>query len=175
MGLLTCSSLASFPIEMGILPNESRFVPFMCPLLAPFSLKSASFFPYHLFFAHYFHSFESILYRKRSGVLNQSDVEDTLQKLHSIYVLVPADKDANNVIAVCMQEVLHIDTLVKELKLNDPNNNNPTYLPTGDPYETIVNIHNHFITSAGMEMSEENQNLLYLYWTPKLNKSPYKH
>ena len=24
-------------------------------------------------------------------------------------------------------------------------------------------------------MSEEDQNLLYLYWTPKLHKSPYKH
>ena len=24
-------------------------------------------------------------------------------------------------------------------------------------------------------MSEEDQNLPYLYWTPKLHKSPYKH
>ena len=34
---------------------------------------------------------------------------------------------------------------------------------------------NQFITSVGLEMSEEDQNLPYLYWTPKLRKSPYKH
>ena len=35
--------------------------------------------------------------------------------------------------------------------------------------------HNQFITSVGLEMSEEDQNLPYLYWTLKLHKSPYKH
>ena len=35
--------------------------------------------------------------------------------------------------------------------------------------------YNQFITSVGLEMSEEDQNLPYLYWTPKLHKSPYKH
>ena len=35
--------------------------------------------------------------------------------------------------------------------------------------------HIQFITSVGLEMSEEHQNLPYLYWTPKLHKSPYKH
>ena len=35
--------------------------------------------------------------------------------------------------------------------------------------------HNQFITSVGLEISEEDQNLPYLYWTPKLHKSPYKH
>ena len=34
---------------------------------------------------------------------------------------------------------------------------------------------NQFITSVGLEISEEDQNLPYLYWTPKLHKSPYKH
>ena len=35
--------------------------------------------------------------------------------------------------------------------------------------------HNQFITSVGLKMSEEDQNLPYLYCTPKLHKSPYKH
>ena len=38
-------------------------------------------------------------------------------------------------------------------------------------FETIV----WRVTSAGLEMSEEDQNLPYLSWTPKLHKSPYKH
>ena len=69
----------------------------------------------------------------------------------------------------------YIDTLVKELGINNVNISNPTYIPTDDSFETIVKSHNQFITSVGLEMSEEDQNLPYLYWTPKLHKSPYKH
>ena len=47
-------------------------------------------------------------------VLDQPDVKDTLYKLHANYVLVPADKAANNVIIVCKK--YYIDTLVKELE-----------------------------------------------------------
>ena len=105
-------------------------------------------------------------------VLNQPDVKDTLHKLHANYVLVPADKAANNLTVVCKK--YYIDTLFKELG-NNSVNNNPTYIPTDDSFETIVTSHNNFITSVGLEMSEDNQNLPYLYWTPKFHKSPYKH
>ena len=76
-----------------------------------------------------------------------------------------------------MQEVLkyYIDTLVKELGINNVNINSPTYIPIDDSLETIVKNHSQFIISVGLEMSEEDQNLPYLYWTPKLHKSPYKH
>ena len=52
---------------------------------------------------------------------------------------------------------------------------NYTKLLTLDSYETILKSHNQFITSVGLEMSEEDQNLPHLYWTPRLHKSPYKH
>ena len=97
-------------------------------------------------------------------------MSDTLHKLHADYVLVPADKAANNVIIVCKK--YQIDTLVKELEINNENINNPTYIPVDDSFETIVKSHNQFITSVGLEMSEEDQNLPYLYWAPMLNKSP---
>ena len=103
-------------------------------------------------------------------VLDQPDVKDTLHKLHANYVLVPADKAANNVIIVCKK---YIDTLVKELGINSVNINNPTYISIDDSFETIVKSHNQFITSVGLEMSEEDQNLPYLYWTLKLHKSVY--
>ena len=106
-------------------------------------------------------------------VLDQPDIKDTLHKLHAKYVLVPADKAANNVIVVCKK--YYIDTLVKELGINNINSNTPTYIPIDDSFETIIKSHNQFITSVGLEMSEEDQNLPYLYWTPKLHKSPYKH
>ena len=105
-------------------------------------------------------------------VLGQSDVKDTLHKLHANYVLVPADKAANNVIIVCKK--YYIDTLVKEMGIDNVYINNPTYIPVDDSFETIVKSQNKFITSVALEMSEEDQNLPYLYWTPKLHKS-YKH
>ena len=76
-------------------------------------------------------------------------------------------------IIVCKK--YHIDTLVKELGIHNVNINNPTYIPIDDSFETIVKSLNQFITSVGLEMSEEDQNLPYLYWTPKLHKSSYKH
>ena len=76
-------------------------------------------------------------------------------------------------IIVCKK--YHIDIPVKDLEINNVNINNPTYILTDDSFETILKSHNQFITSVGLEMSEEDQNLPYLYWTPKLHKSPYKH
>ena len=106
-------------------------------------------------------------------LLDQPDVKDTLHKLHANYVLVPADKAANNVTIVCKK--YDIDTLVEGLGINNVNINNPTYIQIDDSFETIVKSHNQFIRSVGLEMSEEDQTLPYLYWTPKLHKSPYKH
>ena len=93
--------------------------------------------------------------------------------LHANHVLVPADKAANNGIIVCKK--YYIDTLVKELGINNVNISNATYIPIDDSFETIMKSHNQLITSVGLEMSEEDQNLPYLYWTPKLHKSSYKH
>ena len=79
-------------------------------------------------------------------VLDQPDVKDILHKKHANYVLVPADKVANNVIIVCKK--YYIDTLVKKLGINNVNINNPTYIPIDDSFETIVKSHNQFITSV---------------------------
>ena len=63
-------------------------------------------------------------------VVDQPDVKGTLHKLHANYVLVPAYKAANIVIVVCKK--YHIDTLVKELGINNVNSKNPTYIPVDD-------------------------------------------
>ena len=87
-------------------------------------------------------------------VLDQPDVKDTLHKLHANYALVPADKAANNLIIACKK--YYIDTLVKELGINNVNINNPTYTSIDNSFETIVKSHNQFITSMGLKMSEED-------------------
>ena len=98
-------------------------------------------------------------------VFDQPNVKDTLHKLHASYVLVPGEKGVNIVIIECKKH--YIDTLVKELGINNVNINNPTYITIDDSLETITKSHNQFITSVGLEMSEEDQNLPYLYWTSK--------
>ena len=83
-------------------------------------------------------------------VLSQSDVKDTHHELHANCVLVPADKAANNIIVVCNR--YHIDTLVKELEINNVNSDKPTYIPLDDSFKTIVKTQNYFITSMGWDV-----------------------
>ena len=65
----------------------------------------------------------------------------------------------------------YIDTLVGGLGINNVNINNPTYIQIDDSFEAVVGGGGRFVASVGLEMSEEGQNLPYLYWTPKLRKS----
>ena len=50
-----------------------------------------------------------------------------------------------------------------------------TYIPSTDSFHEILKTHCKFIESVGLEMSEEDKNLPYMYWTPKLHKVPFKH
>ena len=110
----------------------------------------------------------------KQKILNDPDVKDTLRRLHDDFVLVPADKAANNVIVVCKK--YHIETLIKELGINTTSiSPNSTYIPSTDSFDEIPKSHCKFIESVGSEMSEENKNLPYLYWIPKLHKVPFKH
>ena len=48
-------------------------------------------------------------------------------------------------------------------------------VPTSVSFDEIRKSHCKFIESVGLEMSEEDKNLPYLYWTPKLHKVHFKH
>ena len=97
-----------------------------------------------------------------------------LRRLHDDFVLVPADKAANSVIVVCKK--YYIETLIKELGINTTIiHPNSTYIPSTDSFHEILKSHCKFIESVGLEMSEEDRNLPYLYWTPRLHKVPFKH
>ena len=110
----------------------------------------------------------------KQNVLNDPDVKDTLSRLHDDFVLVSADKTANNVIVVCKK--YYIESLIKQLGINTTNiSPNSTYIPSTDSFDEILISHCKFIESVGLEMSEEHKNLPYLYWTPKLHNVPFKH
>ena len=49
-----------------------------------------------------------------------------------------------------------------------------TYTPCQMSSEDIVNIHDTFMKSFGIELSNDDKRLPYLYWT-QLHKSPVKH
>ena len=119
-------------------------------------------------------SFKEKIRSPKQKIINDLDVKDTLRRLHHDFVLVPADKAANNVIAVCKK--YYIETLIKELGINTTNiSPNSTYIPSIDSFDKILKSHCKFIESVGLEMSEEDKNIPYLYWTPKLHKVPSKH
>ena len=52
---------------------------------------------------------------------------------------------------------------------------NSTYIPSTYSFDEILKSHCKFIESVGLKMSEEDKNLPYLYWTPKLHKVLFKH
>ena len=70
-----------------------------------------------------------------------------------------------------------IETLIKELGLDNcfTPTGNSTYTSCQMSSEDIVNTHYTFMTSVGIELSDDDRRLPYLYWTPKLHKSPVKH
>ena len=64
----------------------------------------------------------------KQKILSDPDVKDTLRRLRDDFILVPADKAANNVIVVCKK--YYIETLIKELGINTTNiSPNSTYIP----------------------------------------------
>ena len=108
-------------------------------------------------------------------MLQNVDVKACLSDLHNKYVFVPADKAPNNIIIICKR--YYIETLIKELGLD--NCSTPAGISTCTSCqmssEDIVNTHDTFMKFLGIELSDDDKRLPYLYWTPKLHKSPVKH
>ena len=65
----------------------------------------------------------------------------------------------------------------KELGLDNSSTptGNSAYTSCQMSSEDIVNTHDTFMKSLGIELSDDDKRLPYLYWTPKLHKSPVKH
>jgi len=67
-------------------------------------------------------------------------VVENISDRHNTYVVVPADKDSNNIVFEC--KTYYIDCLVRELGINN-NRGNPTYTPTSLSKEEILSNHPH--------------------------------
>ena len=90
-----------------------------------------------------------------------------IQEFHRKYVLVPADKAANNVVVVC--RLHYINTLKQEL------DGTRAYLETDTDEVSVVNAHlNDLPVKYSVCVNEGQDKLPTMYWLPKLHKRPYK-
>ena len=89
------------------------------------------------------------------------------QDFHRKYVLVPADKAANNVVVVW--RLHYINTLKQELS------GTKAYKETSEEEKSVVNGHcNHLALKFSVCVKERQDRLPTMYWLPKLLKTPYK-
>ena len=68
----------------------------------------------------------------------------------------------------------YFECLIKELGINSNTSSNTTYKPTSFDKDEILANHRSFMTSLNITSGKESGDLPYLYWIPKLHKTPYK-
>ena len=91
-----------------------------------------------------------------------------IQDFHRKYVLVPADKAANNVVVVW--RLHYINTLKQELS------GTKAYKETSEEEKSVVNGHcNHLALKFSVCVKERQDRLPTMYWLPKLHKKRIKH
>ena len=89
-----------------------------------------------------------------------------IPEFHRKYVLVPADKAANNVVVVC--RLHYINTLKQEL------NGTNVYEEMSIDEKSVVYSHSNEIPNKFAVYVEKRQDRLpTMYWLPKLHKRPY--
>jgi len=124
----------------------------------------------------YFRSQGLLSLAQSKPVLNKSSVRKDIQDLHDSYIIVPADKAANNFV-VC--KMFYVEFLLRELGINTvtfTHRGNSTYVPCHKSLQDIIFEHQEvFIDSFGIKCREVNLCIPQLFWIPKLHKNPYKY
>ena len=109
---------------------------------------------------------------RHESIFNDPDVVTELSRLHENFVKVPADKASNNYTFVCKR--YNVDILIQELGTNLLPGN-PTYNLTDFSASEVLDNHKSVLTSFGLQTTDEELYLPYIYWIPKMLKNPYKH
>jgi hypothetical protein len=106
-------------------------------------------------------------FNSHDNVVIDGDIKMRLRALHKHFVMVPVDKAANNVAVICRK--YYTQQLVRELEKKD----GAYELVTQDQTEqTILTSHATFLKPYGMQAPLKCNTLPYLYWLPKLHKTP---
>ena len=109
---------------------------------------------------------------RHESIFSDPDVVTELSRLHENFVIVPADKASNNYTFVCKR--YYVDILIEELGLHLLPGN-PTYNLTGFSASEVLDNHKSVLISFGIQTTDEELDLPYIYWIPKMQKNPYKH
>ena len=118
------------------------------------------------------HKLKNCVNSRPKSVFKDQEAVKCLSSLHDKYVIVPADKASNNIVFVCKS--YYFECLIKELGINSNTSSNITYKPTSFDKDEILANHRSFMTSLNIPSGKESEDLPYLYWIPKLHKTPYK-
>ena len=103
--------------------------------------------------------------RRRVHILKSKRHLRSLEELYSKYVLVPADKAAQNVIVVCKKYYLQV--VLKEIETT------ATYESVMVESQSIVDEHIKYFNNHHINVPSQCKCLPQFYWLPKLHKQPY--
>ena len=106
---------------------------------------------------------------RHESSFSDPDVVTELSRLHENFVIVPADKACNNYTVVCKR--YYVDILIEELGLHLLRTYNLTDFSASD----VLDNHKSVLSSFGIQTTDEELDLPYIYWIPKMHKNPYKH
>ena len=108
-------------------------------------------------------------YQTRAN-FSDPDVVTERSRLHENFVVVPADKASNNYTFACKR--YYVDILIEELGLHLLHGN-PTYNLTDFSASEVLDNHNSVLTSFGIQTTDEELDLPYIYLIPKVHNNPY--
>ena len=109
--------------------------------------------------------------RRHELVFDDPDVTAELAEIHEKFVVVPADKAANNIVFVCKTHYIYC--LMEELGMSTMTGN-PTYNLTAMFKDKILQNHHSVMLTFGLSLTEEDNDFPELYWIPRLHKNPYR-
>ena len=109
---------------------------------------------------------------RHESIFSDPDVVSELSRLHENFVIVPADNASNNYSFVCKR--YYVDILIEELGLHLLPGN-PTYNFTDFSASEVLDNHESVLTTFRIQTVDEELDLPYIYWIPKMHKNPYKH
>ena len=105
-------------------------------------------------------------------IFRDPDVVHELSRLHENFVIFPADKASNNYTFVCKKH--YVDILSKELGLHSLPGN-PTYNLKYFSASEVLDNHKSALFSFGIQTNNEELDLPYIYWIPKIHNNPYRY
>jgi hypothetical protein len=105
------------------------------------------------------------------SVFKKPKVVNELCRLHDNFVLVLADKASNKIVFVCKN--FYYECLLNELGFTSTSGNT-TYTRTNLTKDEILQNHLTVLNTFNFPKNEDQFDLPYLYWIPKLHKNPYK-